>query len=347
MKWHAPSAFLNTIKDIRAHSATSFFTAAILSLPVLVGQAGWVLPGPAGFATGISFSIVGAFTSGLWLPVAMTIATRRYATGNDPGVGGVLAQSAKARLLWRYFAASFLVAIIIIGIGVVLLVPAAGAFFAALSGAGGRINQVFEGGVGAVLIIALALGLLAWIPLAIIFSLRYALARPVSVLEDVAPSRALRRSRALCKGRWADVFVLWLIIFGISSAVGLILGGPSIILSFRDLGSMTQAPPSLGPGDLFGYPLGRPGVEGVAEAMVYGISAYLTQVALQPFSAGMLANFYLGVRSEQPYESPPPALLSGQSGGPPPHGQAHPSQEQQSAGEDQGPWDLPEEPSGD
>lgn len=77
---------------------------------------------------------------------------------------------------------------------------------------------------------------LAAIVYAVLMSLRYSLAMPVCVVEDVAAGPAIKRSIELSKGSRGRIFVLGLLVYAIRTLLGVVLGFPLIFFSFKHLG---------------------------------------------------------------------------------------------------------------
>jgi hypothetical protein len=70
----------------------------------------------------------------------------------------------------------------------------------------------------------------------ILMSLRYSLAMPVCVVEDVAAGPAIKRSIELSKGSRGRIFVLALLVYAIRTILGVVLGLPLIFFSVKHLG---------------------------------------------------------------------------------------------------------------
>lgn len=355
MTWHFLGALANTWRDLRNHASTSFFAAALIASPVALTPLAQTLPGPAGVATWLTLQVVGGLASGVWLPVALITATREYAIGSDPGVGGLLARTARGvRRLLSYLGTQVLLGLIAIGILIAASVPAIGTFVAALAGAEGRVERVFEGPLAPLLVVTIILALVLFLAGLVLIYLRYGVAGMVNVLERRSPAASLRRSRGLMRGHWLDLFVLWLIIGAVVSVLYLVLGGPALILSFA---SASTSP--LGAAGPFG-----PAATSPAAALVIGISLFLLQVAAGPIATGALTNFYLALRGDEPYaQEATPAARAGTAGEdaamfspalsdlpqPPlgPHGQADAAEEQDAPGDDDRAGKFPEEERGD
>lgn len=84
--------------------------------------------------------------------------------------------------------------------------------------------------VAPLLLAALAYG--AWM------SLRYSLAMPASVVEDLPALKALKRSAELTKGTKGRIFVLGLLVYAVRMLIGMVLGLPYMIFVFRHIGQM-------------------------------------------------------------------------------------------------------------
>jgi hypothetical protein len=95
--------------------------------------------------------------------------------------------------------------------------------------------------------ITAALGMLALLPfflLAMIYgvwmSLRYSLAVPACVVEELPATRAIKRSIELSQGSRGRIFVLGLLVFAVRMLLGLLFGFPMIALAVKHPG---QPPP--------------------------------------------------------------------------------------------------------
>jgi hypothetical protein len=71
---------------------------------------------------------------------------------------------------------------------------------------------------------------------AVVMSLRYSLAMPVCVVEGVAAGPAIKRSIELSKGARGRIFCLGLLVYAIKLLIGMVLGIPVMIFSFKHLG---------------------------------------------------------------------------------------------------------------
>lgn len=277
-------ALRDTFRDLKAHPSTVFITAAILCVPMLAAS---VIASAGGGIFAIPIQLLASFFTSAWLPVAMILAAHSFATGSDPGPKRIFEMSATSAL-WRYLGVVMLIGLILLGILLLCLAPAFVIFAGTVSGAGDFLAALESGAVGASFFIALVLGILVAIPLFIVLSFRFFFAGPMTVLDGIPVVESLKRSREMAKGRWLDIFVYYLIFMGIGLVVALVLGGPSLMVTFTQgfEGGTPQSP-------FFPAPLDP------ARAMVVGISSFLQSVAIGPISGMAIANFYMLVRGQQ------------------------------------------------
>jgi hypothetical protein len=92
-------------------------------------------------------------------------------------------------------------------------------------------------------LIALGIGVLVLAPLflvaliyGILMSLRYSLAVPVCVVEELPASEAIKRSILLSKGSRGRIFVLGLLVYAVYLVLGIVLGLPFIVFAFKHHG---------------------------------------------------------------------------------------------------------------
>jgi len=90
-----------------------------------------------------------------------------------------------------------------------------------------------EFGAGMLILAPLMLGATIY---GVLMSLRYSLAVPACVVEDLPAGKAIRRSVELSKGSWGRIFVLALLVGLIRTLLGLLFGFPIIILAVKHLG---------------------------------------------------------------------------------------------------------------
>ncbi len=83
------------------------------------------------------------------------------------------------------------------------------------------------------------------VPLAVLLPLWYAVAVPALLLENIKPSQALKRSRALTKGQRGRIFVIWVLVMIVTWVVALILQGPFWLAAVIAVSKNTPAPPWL------------------------------------------------------------------------------------------------------
>jgi hypothetical protein len=79
--------------------------------------------------------------------------------------------------------------------------------------------------------------------------LRYSLAMPACVVEDLSTGMAIRRSIDLSQGSRGRIFVLWLLVYAIRMLLGLLFGFPSSIRAtrYRSAGWRSQSWPDSSP----------------------------------------------------------------------------------------------------
>jgi hypothetical protein len=94
-------------------------------------------------------------------------------------------------------------------------------------------------------LIAVGLGLLILAPLMLLavvygtmMSLRYSLAMPACVVEDLPAGQAIKRSIELSKDSRGRIFVLGLLVYAIQLLLGLLLGFPLVIYTVKHPGNM-------------------------------------------------------------------------------------------------------------
>lgn len=339
---YAGEAAGHSFKDVMAHAHTTLVTAAIIAIPVLIGQL--IAAASRGSIYTAAMPYLTTLPVIVFLPVAIIRATFLYAGGSDPGVIGLLDLTTTWRLL-SFLGTITLSALLKAAVFVVAFLPAIGVGIAAVSGAGGDFERVFSGPLVAVLLLAILVGLTVSIGLSILISLRFGLIGVVNVLEERSPLASFRRSRELLKGRAGDYFVLLLILFGVGVVAAIFLNGPGIFVSIRETTRGVRSGPfirNLAP----------------ASAVVVAVSAYLTTIATQVINAAARTNYYLALRGEevarQRLEGITPGLPGGSfgdgnvaGGGPYGQGQPDPEQQQQPSGQYQNPGDLSEQQHGD
>ncbi|MCA1839538.1 MAG: hypothetical protein ABR507_03655 [Actinomycetota bacterium] len=340
-RWHAGPAFNNTFKDIRGHSSTSFFTAAILCLPSLFAS---VIISSGAPLIGYPLQFIALFASGIWLPVAIISATRMYATGTDPGVGGLLDETASWRL-FSYLGTTFLIFLLFFAAIIVAFIPAIGVGVSGAIANGGDITRAFRGGNGVLTVLTVLIGFALAATFGLIIYLRYGLAPVINVLERLGPAKSLKRSRDLMKGRWMDLFVLFVMVIAVTIVAYIVVLGPSLVVTFASGITRTTGPlaaPRLGP----------------VAAIVSGLSTYLYSIIITVISTGTLANFYLGIRGDEAMmeRQQRVALMSGAPAAWPSQGsvqtdqgdvglgerQTYPGEQQDAPRDDENPGQFPE-----
>lgn len=274
-----------TFKMLKEYAVTTFGTAAILCLPLaFLGVVAALLPGAA--STLIQL-LVGSLI-GVWLAYAITVGVGLFSQGEDPGVGGLVSRSLSVGLV-RYGFTSLLVSLVMGLIVIVGFIP----FFMSLASV--DLNRLLRFDLADGDIFRLITGFLLSLPIVaigLLFAyLRLGLATPASGLEGTGPGASLGRSWRVTKGHMWEFFVLALITGLITAAVSTLVSGPATMVSFQPSPAGRQDFSAEFFGEqMFGRELGP------VEAVVIGISGYLSAVLLTPFSAAMLANFFLLVR---------------------------------------------------
>ena len=292
----ARAAFRRTMGQLREHSGTTFGAAAIQCVPLAVVSVYTTMrPGWGGIALGI---LVGGL-AGAWVAYGATVAAAQYLDGKDPGYGGLLSQSLSGGLI-RYGLTALLVNLVTVLVAVLALLPlilSVGSLGAdaLLSG---RISEGDAVRVGAGLLVSLPLLVVGLL----LVYLKLGLAATASALDRTNPAASLRRSWEVTRGHLGDFFLLTLMSLAVSLAVSLVVSGPAGLVSAApepdpaaDPLSMDVLAEVFGPGE----PLSLPA------ALVTGASTYLTAVILSPFTAALLANFFLLLRKpSRPADAP-------------------------------------------
>jgi len=88
---------------------------------------------------------------------------------------------------------------------------------------------------GAVVLILVPLGFLAFV-YGMFMWVRYSLAVPACVVEELPAGKAINRSVELCKGSWWRIFVLWLLVAVVRGVLGTLFAFPIIVLAFKHPG---------------------------------------------------------------------------------------------------------------
>lgn len=274
-----------TFKMLKEYAVTSFGAAALLCLPLaFLGVVTALLPGVA--STTIQFLVGGLIV--VWLTYAITVGVGLFSQGEDPGVGGLVRRSLSVGLV-RFGFTSLLVNLVMGLIVIVALIP----FFMSLASvdldrlmrfdlAGGDIFRILMGVLLSLPIVVLGL-LFAY--------LKLGLATTASALEGTGPGASLGRSWTVTKGHMWEFFVMTFVTGLITVALSVFLSGPAAMVSFQpDVPVGSEFSPEFFEEQMFGRELGP------VEAVVTGISAYLTAVLLTPLGAATVANFFLLVR---------------------------------------------------
>jgi len=137
--------------------------------------------------------------------------------------------------IWRLFGLVFL--FIFIAVGVYVLVSGATILLGGIVGIGLGIVM----GRGPLLVFVLTglviLLLLAGVTLGAVFLLRYAVAVPALVLEDIGIGQAMKRSASLTKGYRGQVFMIGTLMYVITLVVAVVFQAPffvaSVLLGFK------------------------------------------------------------------------------------------------------------------
>jgi hypothetical protein len=286
----ARAAFRHTVKQLREHAGTTFGAAAVMSVPlVLVSVITAMRPGWSGIVVGL---VAGGLV-GVWVAYSATVATGEYIRREDPGFGGLMRRSLSTGLV-RFALTALLVNLITALVAVLTLIP----FLLSLGSL--DADALLAGRVSEEDAVRMAVGLLVSLPLLLvamlILYLKLGLSQTASALDGTNPVASLRRSWQVTRGHLGDFFVLTLMSVAVSLVVSLVVSGPAGLVS-TDPAPNPDEPISLdmlrelfGPGE----PLALPA------ALVTGISTYLTAVILTPFTAALLANFFILLREPSP-----------------------------------------------
>lgn len=305
------SAIINTFKDFVRHGPTTIFTAGILALPVLFAAVfRATVPGRGGTTTQLIFQVLSYITR-LWMTVAIVMATLDYATGRDPGVGGLLTKSLDARRIWSYFLASLLFGVVIAAIIVAAFIPFIGSVISSFAGAQWDFSRLDLGRIGPLAFVTLALSSIAAIALTLVVFLRIGAYHPASILEKRGPVDSLRRSSEVTRGHRLDFLLLWIFLSLIGGAAFIALSGPTLILTFR----RPPVPTGFNPFDPFA------GMDS-AQILVNGASSFLFQTLWAPFVAAAVTNFFLELRGRSSFDGM-------NRGEPLPGGESQPDSEKQ------------------
>jgi hypothetical protein len=276
-----------TFKQLTEHAGTTFGAAAILCLPLaFIGVVAALLPGVGSFFIRLVFGGI----VGVWVAYAATLAAGLYSVGEDPGAGGLLRRSLSVGLVRFGFTSllfNFVLGLVALASLIPFLMSLATVDFNALL----RLRPA-EGDILRVL-----LGFLLSVPLlllALLFTyLRLGLSQSASALDGTGPGASLGRSWQVTRGRMWQFFVLSLLGMLITGAVSFFVSGPAAMVGMRP--AAPSGPESFTPDFFREQILGS--AMGPAEAVITGVSAYLTAVLLTPFSAALLANFFLLARN--------------------------------------------------
>ncbi|MGB7267539.1 MAG: hypothetical protein WBC92_18630 [Terracidiphilus sp.] len=82
--------------------------------------------------------------------------------------------------------------------------------------------------VAPLILLAVVYGVFMW--------LRYSLAMPACVVEDLPVGKAIKRSIELSQGSRGRIFVLWILVYAVRLLLGILVGFPFIILGFKHPG---------------------------------------------------------------------------------------------------------------
>ena len=141
-------------------------------------------------------------------------------------------------VLLRLFGIAIAVSVVVGGVGAVIIVAATAALSAAVSAARPA---------AAVFLVLLVLGLYAAILASMVYlALRYAVAIPALMLEDLGVLASIRRSVQLTKGRRGHVFIALLLAFVISVVGSLVFYIPFYIATLMAIAKSHTVPAWLG-----------------------------------------------------------------------------------------------------
>jgi MFS family permease len=334
-RWHAGAAFANTFRDLKNHSNTTLFTAGLLLIPSMGTT---FLENYLGsrLVSLISFPVTLAF--GIWLQASLIRATYEYATGSDPGLGGLLARSSNPRRLFSLLGVQVILFLLWSAAGIVAAAPVIGVAVAGLAASRGDFRSMMNGGFAGLFIVALLIGLSIFAFFVVVIAFRYMLAAPVNVLEKLGAPASFGRSRRMMQKRWLDLLLLFLILLGIAIAGALALLLPAGIVA--SAGEPPTFPTVYSPNDLLAVRQ-LP----VLTAAVVALAGYLFAVFTTSVSVGAITNFYLGVRSDEAMSAAAAVSPPGRSLDLPAARQNHgySDDQQQGAGDDSRPGNLAEE----
>lgn len=346
--WHSTTAFANTFRDLRDRSTTSLVTAALLAVPVALAPLA-ALSSTGGeirffaaktTALAIALFITGELMSSLWAQFALIRATREYATGNDPGVGRSLGSIGDFRRFFSFLAAKLMYEGLKLAVLALVFLPAIGVLVFALQGARGNFERTLRGSIGVLFVLALVVGVVVYLVLLILIVLSMGLAPVVGALEEPGPLKAFRRSRQLLKGRKQDYFILLLLRQVTLQVIGLVVLGP---VFFSQIASFT-ADPTSGPSFIGPASFMIPDAMAPALVLVLALGNFLYATARAPIMAGVLTNYYLGVRGDEVLASISPSpggsgIIDAPAGE---ENQPDPAEQQNPTGQDQDPRNLTE-----
>lgn len=344
-RWHSGRAFVNSLKDLKDHASTSLFTAGLLLLPSLGTSILQNLTGRPIFGL---LMLPVLIATGVWLEFCLITATREYAVGNDPGMGGLISKTAFGRLA-SFFGVKVILFLITLGVAIVTFIPFIGVLIAGGIASGGDLQRIFDSRFGALVVLTVIISVVAFLTITVIIRFRYGLAGAANTLEGKSPPEALGRSRQMMKNRWPDMLLLVIMLAGAGLVAWIVVGLPSLIVTFRRLAE-TGGMATIGRPGMLPFSRELPALP-LAAALVASLSTYLLQVIMTIVSVSAITNFYLGVRGDEvvaalaPLPAPAsPVSPAGNDLGALPGGKhdADPGHQQDPAGDDRRPGDLSE-----
>jgi hypothetical protein len=96
-------------------------------------------------------------------------------------------------------------------------------------------GAMLEAALGFLILSPFFLGALIY---GVLMSLRYSLAVPACVVEELPARRAIKRSIELSKGTRGRIFVLGILVFAVRLVLGIVLGFPFIFFAFKHPGHL-------------------------------------------------------------------------------------------------------------
>lgn len=286
---HAGRAFAESLRQLRDHSTTTLLTIGLLGIP---SSGTTFLRNYLGSRLVSLIALPVTVVFGIWTQAAMVLAVRDYAAGTDPGVGGLLSKSASPRRLLSLLGVQVILFLLGTVAGLVSVVPVAGVTLAGLSGSGGDFRRMLSGSFLILFIFTVIFSVALLIFLLVVIALRYGLAGQVNVIEQRRSTESLARSRQMVSGRWGDLFLLYLMLFGAGLAGFFALVFPAGIIA-----ASTAGPQPLLTASGIGL-LRLPILPAWSSAMV-ALASLLFGTLITPITIGSLTNFYLAIHAEE------------------------------------------------